>query len=54
MQSFVIVLFLSNYFIGEGKYFLIIAAIGKHMVHGFQMLLCAVCLCVLLECTPAF
>ena len=54
MQTFVVVLFLSNFLNGEGEYFLIVTAIIKHKVHGFQMLLCAVWLCVLLECTPAF
>ena len=44
-KIFVFALFFCNLFDCEGIYFIILAAIGKHMVHGFQVLLDTVVLC---------
>ncbi len=44
-KAFVFALFFCNLFYCERIYFLFLAAIGKHMVHGSQVLLDAVVLC---------
>jgi hypothetical protein len=55
-ETFVFPLFFCNLFDCEGVYFLVLAVIGKHMVHGLQVLLDAVMVCgsLLQETQPAF